>query len=267
MFFFNKEINNPFLKTLIAFGAAIFVLGIVVLVLLFLLPLIGVAVSSAVVITIIAAVLVVLIVPVLSFFGILLSNRKKGNGIKEVKTFKVSDFNVVKVNKTFKLNVTCGQVQEITVTTDSNLLEYVDISVKAEKLHVSLKRAVSTSLGVVVNISLPCLNELLMSGATTAKVTSISNETFKLKSSGASKTELLGKSDVLEIKISGASSVYAKELEAEKAILKVAGAAKVTLFASKSFDATLAGASKVVCYGKPEMVTKTISGAAKMDFL
>ena len=267
MFFFNKEINNPFLKALIAFAAALFVLTVVVLILLLLLPLIGVAVSSAVVITIIAVVLVVLVVPVLSFFGILLSNRKKGNGTKENQTFKVSDFNAIKVSKTIKLNVTCGEIQEITVTTDSNLLEYVDVSVKAEKLHVSLKRAVSTSLGVVINVSVQNLKELVMSGATTAKVGNISNATFKLKSSGASKAELSGKIEAVEIKISGASSVYAKELETEKAILKVAGAAKVTLFVSKSFDATLSGASKVVCYGKPETVTKSISGAAKMDFL
>ena len=267
LFFFNHEIENPVLQAIVAIGAVVFAVAVVALAMAIILPVVGVALTGALLITGIVLVILLITVPFISFFGILFSNRKKGSGVQESRTVDVDTFHAVKVSGAVKIDIVCGEPQSLTVTTDDNLLDSVQTTVKDGELSISFARSISSTLGIGIQIAMADLKKIRMYGATRATSTGVDSDELLIRGSGASKVTARGNCRRAEVRFSGAGNIEAKDLISEKVKVKLAGSARAVLHATEEVTVRISGAGRVVCHGNPPEVRKHISGSGKVEIV
>lgn len=267
LYFFNHEVENPVLRAVIALGAIVFVVSIVALVLAVALPLAGIVLTGALLIAGIVLIVVLVTIPLISFFGILFSNRKKGSGVEESRIVDVEPFSKVKVSGAVVVDIVCGESQMLTVISDDNLLEYVKTEVKNEELSVSFSHSVSSKIGIRLQIGMQSIKSLRSYGATKVTILNLDSQQLLIKGSGASKVTATGKCSDLNVRFSGAGNLSAGELICETVRIKLSGAAKAAVHATREVTVKISGAGKVLCHGNPTSVHKHISGAGKVEIV
>ena len=91
--------------------------------------------------------------------------NKYGNDILITKQYAFKDFSVIDVHDHFKVEVIQSDHYEIIVTADSNIMEYVEVEKKGDRLKVGLRKhykGISDNLSVY--IVLPHISEVELSG-------------------------------------------------------------------------------------------------------
>ncbi len=267
LYFFNHEVENPFLQAILAFGAILFAIAVVALVVVIVLPVVGIVLTGGFLVLAVALLIIVVTVPFLAFFGILFSNRKKGSGIKESRVIDVEPFHSVKVSGAVKVDIICGQEQVLTVTTDDNLIDDIKTTVKDGELSVSFARSISCNTGINVQISMADLRKMGMYGAVKAGITGINSDELVIRGSGACKMTADGTSKSLDAKLSGAGKLSAAELISGRVKIKISGCANAVVHAVEKVTVKISGAGRVTCHGNPPDVHKHISGAGKVEIV
>lgn len=265
MFFFNREVDNPVLQVVIGLGALIFAIAVIALVLVIVLPVVGAVLTGALLVVAVALLVVLLVVPLVSFFGVLLSNRRKGSGVEKSIVVDVPSFHSVKVSGAVQLDIVTGKPQSVTITTDDNLVELVKTVVENGELAVSFSKVFSTSTGFRVQITMEELKKLKLAGAVKAQLSNLDSDELFIKGSGAVKVMASGICRKAEIKLSGAGSIDAEELVSETLCIKIAGACKAVVHTTQEIEVKISGSGRVVCYGNPPSVRKHISGAGRVE--
>ncbi|MCD4846792.1 MAG: DUF2807 domain-containing protein [Candidatus Aegiribacteria sp.] len=262
---FNRSIENPFLQILTGVFAIVFAVGLTALILLVVLPLAGIVLTAVLLIIAFIVIALIIFFPFLILFGITSGSSKKGSGVEGIREKDISPFNKIKASGALRVNIVCGQAESVTVIGDDNLLEYVEIKVLNEVLSIRTTRQVKPKTGLEVRVSARTLDLLKITGAVKAAVTLIDNEKFVLKASGASEISLSGNSVKAVMKLAGAVILSAKDFPCEVINLILSGAAKSTVYASEEISVTITGVGNVICYGNPETVNKTVSGAGNIE--
>lgn len=152
----------------------------------------------------------------------------------------------------------------MSIVADENILPLIHIRQQGNR--VSIENQGNYSSATVPCITLYCsgLQKLDMSGATSASGT-VMQEKFKLDLSGSSKIDLYGEVKDFRVQASGASKVIADTLLTHSAVVEVSGASKVSIWAEANVSINASGASKVSVYGDKPNMTKSTSGAAKVE--
>lgn len=75
---------------------------------------------------------------------------------------------------------------------------------------------------------------------------------------------LLAKVKKLEVDVSGATSLDARDLKAENVEIDISGASNAKVYASNKLEAEASGASHITFYGDPEKVETDVSGASNI---
>ncbi|MFC1786603.1 GIN domain-containing protein [Halobacteriota archaeon] len=175
----------------------------------------------------------------------------EGSGNLETKQYDLSDFARVDVSHNFEVEIDQSGSYSVSITSDDNLFEYIQVTRNGETLKIGLKPSIvgpylgSTTLKA--KITMPELRGLDISGATRGTVTNFrSTEDLDIQVSGASSLDLveMSASDI-DFEISGASRVTG-DIIANDAVFEVSGGSTVQLEGSVSdivVDAS--GASRV----------------------
>ena len=101
------------------------------------------------------------------------------------------------------------------------------------------------------------------SGATSVRMDGVDAASFRFVGSGAVKGEMSGRAAEQEVSISGAGTYRAPRLDSERAEVRVSGAGRVVVNASRTLDASISGAGAIDYLGNPE-VRQRISGAGRI---
>lgn len=101
-------------------------------------------------------------------------------------------------------------------------------------------------------------------GASKAEII-ISAENLDIDLSGASKLTIKGSAAKQTIDISGASNYNGKECKSTNIDIGASGASKAILNCSNTLDAEASGASHVKYMSEPQKVTKSTSGASEVE--
>jgi phage shock protein PspC (stress-responsive transcriptional regulator) len=107
---------------------------------------------------------------------------------------------------------------------------------------------------------------LALSGATRSNV-QINASTLKADISGASQSTFSGRVDRLEFNASGASKMDATKLEANTVDIDVSGACMADVYATSTLRADASGGSRIRYKGNPDNVVTDVSGASKVSRL
>lgn len=186
-----------------------------------------------------------------------------GSGVSSTEQRSVDEFTAIDLSGSSEVNVICGEEQSVTVTVDDNLQEIITTEVTNGELRIGSTQSYSPKVGLKIDITVPTLNKLEVSGACNATIENCETEKLDLDVSGAGKLFVSGTVDRVELDMSGAGSVDLSELIAKTAKIDMSGAAKTSVNASDELDVDISGVGKVSYLGDPT-IKKEVSGLGKV---
>ena len=152
----------------------------------------------------------------------------------------------------------------VRITTDENLLPYVETNVSGDTLHLRTREHVWPTHGIKVVISSPTRSGGKMRGAIKLTVKQLSGPIFALEAKGASQVSLDGSVDRLLVDMTGASQLAAAGLQAKIAEISTTGAGDAEVAVTDTLKVVITGAGKVTYSGNPPTIKKQITGAGSI---
>ena len=150
------------------------------------------------------------------------------------------------------------------ITTDENLLPYIENNVSDATLHLRTREHVWPTHGIKVVISSPTRAGGKIRGAVKLTAKQLSGPSFALESQGASEVLLDGSVDRLLVDMTGASQLAAERLQAKTAEISTTGAGDADVAVSDTLKVVITGAGKVTYSGNPPTIKKQVTGAGSI---
>lgn len=196
------------------------------------------------------------------------------------KSYELGEFNKIYLEGAFKVYLIQGNECELTVkTTNEDIFDDLIIKNENGKLHIKLDRDFFLFSRVNLYVTFKQLEQLEVEGGVNMKTRGyIDLNDFSMSVEGGAKIEMDVKADVisftgeggflfelkgvtksLEVKISGAGNVDAKDLKAQNVDFRVEGFGTGSVHAVKTLNARIEGVGKIRYKGDPK-VTQYIDG-------
>jgi hypothetical protein len=188
-----------------------------------------------------------------------------GSGTMKVEKRDVPAFSALNISGAFDVEIVVQKEQSLEIEGDDNLLPLIKTEVKNGVLSINNEKSFSTKKALRVRISVPDLDALSTSGASEFTVTNVKNDEFNIEASGAGSIQISGETKALEVGMSGAVSLDAKDLHAQKVSITTSGASSADVYASEELRASVSGAGNVDYYGDPKTVSEDASGAGSIS--
>jgi hypothetical protein len=219
----------------------------------------------------------------LAFSGCTFIQEKtiKGDGEIISETFVVEEFSELIVGGAFSVSLIKGDDAKVVIEVDKNLLEYISVNSKGNKLVIDKNRKVAlnpTRMRVQVtysglekiDLSGACnlvgnetiegdIFELSVSGAASVDLDFLVRE-LHLSLSGAGNIKLEGETEKFFCELSGASSLRAKNLVSQSTEISLSGAGSAEVHATGSLKASLSGLGSITYHGDPPNTNINKSG-------
>ena len=113
-----------------------------------------------------------------------------GNLVTQQKDF--SDFSAIEVSSAFEVEISQSSFYSISVTADDNVIDYIQVSKTGNILTVGIQEAFYQSTTLQVEIEMPEIDSLKLSGATGGMIKDFGfSEPFFVELSGASILEMV----------------------------------------------------------------------------
>jgi putative autotransporter adhesin-like protein len=186
-----------------------------------------------------------------------------GNGHIKTDEHPVSAFANIDVRGAFTIEWQSG-TPSLRITTDDNLLPYIDSNVSGDTLHLRTREQIRPTHGIRVVISSPTRAGARISGAVKLDAKQLSGPRFALESRGASRVSLDGNIDELLADMTGASELAARALQTKTAEISTTGAGNAEVAVAETLKVVITGAGKVQYSGNPPTIEKHISGAGSV---
>ena len=199
--------------------------------------------------------------PVSFVFG----SKVHGSGNIVTDNRQTGDFSGVDVGGILNVEIKKGETVSVIVEADDNVAPLIKTVVKDGTLKIWSEKKFKTKNGVRVFVSAPNIERIDSSGVAKVSYTGISGGSLEVEASGASKVELAGNVESLDIDMSGASRIAAKKLVAETADVDGSGAASLTVQVNSTLRADVSGPSSVNYSGDPAELKKSVSGAGRVN--
>lgn len=202
------------------------------------------------------------------------------------RNFNLTGFDKLSMGSAFRVEVQQGSKYSISTTGRSEDLDDLQATIKGDVLHLGYKNNGwnKNRKTVNVNITMPSLEAVDFSGACKANVAPFSGvRTMDIEVSGASQVNmefsapkvtfdlsgassliLVGKGDILNGEVSGASSFKGRDFSAKTVNIDASGASSAAVVASNSLHADASGASSVRYSGGAKDVHSSSSGASSV---
>ena len=187
----------------------------------------------------------------------------RGNGHIKTDERTISAFANIDAGGAFEIEWKSG-APALSVTTDENLLAYVDNHISGDTLRLRTHEQIWPTHGIKVVISSPTRAGAKLSGAVKFTANQISGPKFALESTGAARVTLDGSIDELLADMTGASELNAGGLQTKTAEISTTGAADAEVAVAETLKVAITGAGKVSYSGNPKTIEKHVSGAGSI---
>lgn len=188
----------------------------------------------------------------------------QGSGTIKSEQRNVSGFTKIDAGGAVRMEIVTQGDYAFTIEADDNLLQFVRTEVNGDTLKIYTKGKTSSKTGVKVKISMPALDGLSVSGASSAVVSAVKSDSINLEASGASKIKIDGQAENLTVDASGASGIDAENLRVENGAVSASGASNATISAANRLEADASGASTIYYTGEPKNLVPKSSGASSV---
>ena len=187
----------------------------------------------------------------------------RGNGHLKTDQRTISAFATVDASGAFTIEWQNG-APALSITTDENLLPYIDSQVSGDTLHLHTRENIWPTHGIKVVIASPNRTGAKISGAVRLTANQLSGPRFAFESTGAARVTLDGNIDELLADMTGASELTASALQTKTAEISTTGAADAEVAVTETLKVAITGAGKVSYSGNPATIEKHISGAGSI---
>jgi hypothetical protein len=187
----------------------------------------------------------------------------RGNGHIKTEERQVGGFANIDAGGAFEIQWENGS-PALRVTTDENLLPYVENNISDDTLHLRTREHVWPMHGIKVVITSPTRAGARLRGAVKLTAKQLSGPLFALESQGASEISLDGKIERLLVDMTGASQLAADGLQTKTAEISTTGAGDADVSVSDTLKVIITGAGKVAYSGNPT-VEKHVTGAGSIQ--
>jgi len=199
-----------------------------------------------------------------SFGGFSNLSGVQGSGTSKSETRSVSGFTKIDAGGAINVEVAVEKDFSVVVEADDNLLTNIKTEVSGDTLKVYSEDRISPKTRINVKISMPAIEGLDLSGASSGNVAGVNANSLELKASGASKIKIDGIAKELNADASGASTIDAESLAVENADVEASGASKAVVAATNDLKVDASGASKISYVGEPKSIKQNSSGASSV---
>ena len=187
----------------------------------------------------------------------------RGNGHIKTDERTISAFANIDAGGAFEIEWKSG-APALSVTTDENLLAYVDNHISGDTLRLRTHEQIWPTHGIKVVIASPTRTGEKISGAVRLTANQLSGPRFAFESTGASQVTLDGNIDELLADMTGASELTATGLQTKTTEISTTGAADAEVAVTETLKVAITGAGKVSYSGNPATIEKHISGAGSI---
>lgn len=210
---------------------------------------------------------------------------ERGNDERITKEITVESFDKIEVSGAFEILLTPSENNVVIIEVDENLLRYINIYVRGDRLFIETDRRLSSRKGIKIEVPVKELRAISSSGASNIESSEpISSSELEIEVSGAGKLDLKldvklvtldlsgatlvyleGVAERLEVDMSGAGSLAAEGFEVQDCSVDISGVGHVLVNVSGSLDAQVSGLGKVEYLGEPKSVRGDVSGIGKVS--
>jgi hypothetical protein len=187
----------------------------------------------------------------------------RGNGQIKTEERLIATFANLDASGAFEIEWQNGP-PAVRVTTDGNLLPYIENNVSEDTLHLRTRGHLWPTHGIKVVISSPTRTGGRIRGAVKLTVKQLSGPSFAVEAKGASQISLDGNVDRLLVDMTGASHLAADGLQAKSAEISTTGAGDAEVAVTDALNVVITGAGKVTYSGNPPTIKKQITGAGSI---
>lgn len=195
----------------------------------------------------------------------LVSCGEQGSGVLMSEDRFVGEFAAVDVAGALHAQIEIDEPLSVVAEFDDNLLDNLQTDVRGDTLYIWCDPECDPSSGAVIRITMPMLVSIDVSGASLVEAGLFSDETLSLDASGASRIEVHGSVNELEVDASGASRIEAGGLTIDLLDVSLSGASNAEVDVRERASGGLSGASKLTITGdgNPDVDIDT-SGASSV---
>jgi len=186
----------------------------------------------------------------------------RGNGDIKTDDRTIGAFTEIDAGGAFEIEWQSGS-PALRITTDENLLSYVESDVSGDTLHLRTHEHIWPTHGIKVVISSPIRTGARIRGAVKLTAKQLTGPKFALEGSGASHVSLDGNIDELLADMTGASELEASGLQTKTAEISTTGAGDAEVAVAETLKVAITGAGKVSYSGNPT-IEKHITGAGSV---
>lgn len=188
------------------------------------------------------------------------SSGVQGSGVAATSTRALPNFSGIDLAGSNNVTVMAGARQSVVVHADTNLLSRVTTQVKAGKLIIGDVGSFAARSPMYVEVSVPSLAALDLSGSGNITVTGIKASRLTVTLPGSGDISASGSVTRLNISIDGSGNAQCSGLIARNVDAVVSGSGDIFVTATQSLDAKVAGSGAVLYSGNPQ-VTTSITGS------
>ena len=189
------------------------------------------------------------------------SSGVQGSGVAATSTRALANFSGIDLAGSNNVTVAAGARRSVVVHADSNLLSHVTTQVQAGKLIIGDVGTFAAKSPMYVEISVPSLAALDLSGSGTITVSGISAPRLTVTLPGSGDIYASGSVTWLNVSIDGSGDAQLSGLRARNVDAVVSGSGAIFVTATHSLDAKVPGSGAVLYSGNPPQVTTSITGS------
>jgi hypothetical protein len=187
-------------------------------------------------------------------------NKVRGSGTAKTETRELAPFTAVEVQCFGTINVTAQGQRSVEISSDDNIVPLITTEVKGNTLYISSTTDYEPKSKMQINVVTPELEKFVFAGAGDVTLAKIKNNRMEVAVSGAGRLTASGETKEADITLSGAGSVDAKDLLADKTRANSTGVGMMEVYAREQLDANTSGVGNISYYGNPKSVNKHVGG-------
>ena len=217
-----------------------------------------------------------------------MQDRIKGNGNIKTENRTTTEYDEIKLQGFFDINLVAGKEGEITVLAEENLMQYIKVEIEGNVLKIYQEKgknlAPSKGKNIIVTVPFDKISAVTLSGSGdvntknqikadkfTATLSGSGDVNLDIdandvdaKLSGSGDVRLKGKSNKLTAKISGSGDISAFDLISNDVDAGISGSGDIRVNCANDLTARVSGSGDIFYQGDPKSKDTKVSGSGEI---
>ena len=207
-------------------------------------------------------ILIAVLIPALAVAAIAIALLAYSSpGATATQTRTVASFTSLDLAASNNVTIIVGRPQSVVVHANSNLINHVTTDVVAGTLVIGHTGSLTARGPMSVDVSVPSLTALSLSGSGQISATGISTPQLTMTISGSGLLSAAGTATRLDVTINGDGQAQFSQLTARDVHAVVSGSGLIQVTATTSLDAAIPGSGTIIYSGNPPQVTTSVTGS------